>query len=148
MLDLDCQILKILSRNNGKARLKTIQENIKLKRGTRVPLSTINSCIERLEKSGYVNWVRYSPVNLTEQGENLANELLRHAQLLEVLLFNELDISAKDAHSESEKLNLLLSCDIINKICEKYGHPSKCPCGDAILSSPTCFCEAEETKLN
>lgn len=143
MLDIDYQILKIIYRNNGKVRIKQIQEEFKIKKDSELPLSTINSCIERLERKGLVNWIRYSPLKLTEKGENLAKELIRHARLLETLLYNELELSAKEAHIESEKFNLLFSCNTINKICEKYKHPSECPCGDTILSSINCYCEKE-----
>jgi DtxR family Mn-dependent transcriptional regulator len=146
MIDFDYQILKIIYRNNGKARLKYIQQRFKDIRGEETPLSTINSCLERLEKLGYVNWVRYSPILLTDDGLNLAKELIRHAQLLEVLLYNELRLTAEDAHIESEKFNLMLSCETINKICEKYNHPIICPCGDKILSAPNCYCIVEIDK--
>ena len=67
--------------------------------------------------------------------------MIRHAKLMEILLTEELDLNVKEAHEESEKFNLLLSCNIINRICEKYNHPSKCPCGEVILNSSGCHCE-------
>lgn len=143
MLDIDYQILKIIYRTNEKARLKHIQEEIKKTKDIIIPSSTINSCIERLEKKELVDWVRYSPFKLTEKGLDLAKELIRHAQLLEILLYNELNLSAEEAHVESEKFNLSFSCNTINKICEKYKHPLECPCGDTILSSNNCYCEKE-----
>ncbi|MFX1386237.1 MAG: metal-dependent transcriptional regulator [Promethearchaeota archaeon] len=143
MLDIDYQILKVIYRTNGQARLKDIQEEIRKRNGIKIPLSTINSCVERLEKKEFVNWIRYSPLKLTEKGLNLAKELIRHAQLLELLLHNELDLSPEEAHVESEKFNLLFSCNTINKICVKYQHPSECPCGDTILNSKHCYCEYE-----
>ncbi len=141
MLDMDYQILKIIYRTNGNAKLKHIQEEIKTLKGIEIPLSTINSCIERLEKKKYVDWIRYSPLKLTNRGTNLAKELIRHARLLELLLYNELELSAEEAHTESEKFNLLFSCETINKICEKYSHPEECPCGEEISNSSDCFCE-------
>ena len=140
MLDIDYQILKIIFRNNENVRLKRIQTEIKENRGVKIPLSTINSCLERLEKAELIKWVRYSHVELTLKGVNLAKELLRHAQLLELLLFNELDLSIDKAHAESEKLNLMLSCETINRICEKYNHPNYCPCGNEIPNSDSCYC--------
>lgn len=141
MLDIDYQILKVIYRTNGNAKLKYIQHEVEAVKGIKIPLSTINSCIERLEKKKYVNWIRYYPLKLTTRGTNLAKELIRHARLLELLLYNELELSAEEAHIESEKSNLLFSCKTINKICEKYSHPEECPCGEEISNSSDCFCE-------
>jgi DtxR family Mn-dependent transcriptional regulator len=140
MLDIDYQILKIIFRNDEKVRLKKIQSEIKLIKGIKIALSTINSCLERLEKAEFIKWIRYSHVELTQKGVNLAKELLRHAQLLELLLYNELELSIDQAHEESEKLNLMFSCETINRICEKYNHPNFCPCGNEIPNSETCYC--------
>ncbi len=147
MQEIDYLILKILCRNNKPARLKKIREEIKNQKGLETPFSTINSSIERLEKLDYVEWTRYYPIKLTEKGLNLAKELIRHAQLLELFLYNELKLSRDDAHYESEKLNLLLSCETINKICEKYSHPTICPCGEEILNSKHCYCLDEPKKI-
>jgi len=148
MLDIDYQILKIIYRNDKQVRLKQIQEEIKCIKCIEIALSTINSCLERLEKENLVNWIRYSHVELTQKGENLAKELLRHAQLLELLLYNELEISIDKAHEESEKLNLMLSCETINRICEKYNHPNYCPCGIEIPNSESCYCGEDKKNSN
>jgi DtxR family Mn-dependent transcriptional regulator len=148
MLDLDYQILKIIFRNHGSARLKEIQEEIMNIKNVEIPLSTINSCLERLEKGKFVTWVRYSHVELAQKGRNLAKELLRHAQLLELFLHNELELSVDKAHAESEKLNLLLSCETINKICQKYNHPNYCPCGNEIPNSDSCYCGEGHKNFN
>ena len=148
MLDIDYLILKIIYRNEKRVKLKEIQKEIKSIRNIQIPLSTINSCLERLERESYIKWIRYVNVELTQKGENLAKELLRHAQLLELLLYNELEISIDKAHEESEKFNLMLSCDTINRICEKYNHPNYCPCGNEIPNSDKCYCEGEQKKSN
>jgi len=105
------------------------------------PHSTIGSCVKRLQKFGYIEYQRYSDVKLSIKGKNLAYELERHARLLEVLLYNALDMTPQEAHEESKKFNLLLSCSIVNKICEKYDHPKFCPCGEEIKNSSNCYCE-------
>ncbi len=135
MLDLDCKVLKLLHRSPVPLKVGDIAIALD------IPHSTIGSCVKRLEHEKYVEYDRYNVVKLTDSGKNLAIELIRHSQLMEVLLYYELGLSAEIAHDESEKLNLLFSCGIINKICEKYNHPEKCPCGDEILSSGTCYCE-------
>ena len=97
MLDLDYQILKIIYRNKDNARLKQIQKEFLDSNEINIPLSTLNSCLERLEKKEYIEWVRYKPPTLNDKGAQLAKELLRHAQLLEVFLCNELGLSVEEA---------------------------------------------------
>lgn len=103
----------------------------------------MGSCITRLKRKEIVNYEAYHEVELTSKGRDLAIELIRHARLIETLLHYELGVKSELAHRESEKLNLLFSCETINKICKKYGHPKKCPCGEEILSSSRCICETE-----
>jgi DtxR family transcriptional regulator, Mn-dependent transcriptional regulator len=138
MIDLDYKVIKFLY--NSKKPLKISQIAHKLNKKH----TTLASCIKRLKEKGYVNYEPFHEVKLTNKGRDVALELLRHERLLELLLFNELEITAEEAHAESMKLNLLLSCDTINKICKKYGHPKKCPCGDDIIDSRSCFCERIE----
>jgi len=134
MLDLEYKVIKIIYRSE-KLKVGGISNQLQL------PHSTVGSCVKRLEKDGYVIYDRYKPVKLSVKGENLAIELIRHSRLLECLLINELGLDSKIAHEESEKFNLLLSCETVNKICEKYDHPTECPCGESILNSSTCRCE-------
>ncbi len=136
MLDLDYKVIKVLYHQND-LKVGTIAKKLEL------PHSTVGSCIKRLENKGYVIYHRYKPVLLSIKGRELAIELTRHARLLEMLLINEFNLNQVEAHSECEKFNLLFSCELINKICQKYDHPKSCPCGEKILSSPGCFCEKE-----
>lgn len=135
MLDIDYKILKILYRSSKFLKVGQLARTLNL------PHSTVGSCIKRLENEKLVIYERYKPVALSKEGIDLAKELIRHAQLLELLLFKELNLKNEEAHEESEKFNLLFSCNTINKICEKYGHPKECPCGENILNSNNCFCE-------
>lgn len=136
MLDIDYEVLRNLFKN-GALKVGTLAKNLNY------PHSTVGSCIKRLESQGYVNYERYKPVDLSEKGKDFTIELRRHAHLLEILLINELEIKAENAHAECEKINLLFSCDVINKICERYGHPKECPCGEEILNSSGCYCEED-----
>ncbi|MGB5911118.1 MAG: metal-dependent transcriptional regulator [Promethearchaeia archaeon] len=140
MLDIDSKVLKHLYKYS-KQKVGYISRKFGLAH------STIGSSVKRLEKENLVKYKRYQVVELTKKGKNLTMELSRHAQLLELLLYNELGITAEQAHQESEKFNLLFSCETINKICEKYNHPKICPCGDEINNSPNCFCEGYTREL-
>ena len=141
MNDIDYKVLKIIYKNGGKAKIKHIQQNLKNYGYDNVRYSTIDSCVERLHEQNLLIWEKYKPIKLTSEGEDFAKETIRHTQLLEVLLYKELDLTTKQAHYESEKFNLPLSCNTINKICEKYNHPEECPCGERILNSEACYCQ-------
>jgi DtxR family Mn-dependent transcriptional regulator len=140
LIDLDYKILKILYRSPKSLKVGEISKLMDL------PHSTIGTCIKRLEKENYVIYKRYQPVSLSEHGKDLAIELIRHAKLMEILLFEELGLSVEDAHEESEKFNLLFSCSTINKICDKYNHPTRSPCGELILNSNDCYCNELKKK--
>ncbi len=137
MQDLDFIVVKLLYRQSTPLKIGKIAKEL------RVPHSTLGSCITRLKRKEIVNYEAYHEVELTSKGRDLAIELIRHARLIETLLHYELGVKSELAHRESEKLNLLFSCETINKICKKYGHPKKCPCGEEILSSSRCICETE-----
>ena len=137
MMDLDYKVIKYLYRSKKPQKISNIKNFIKIAH------STLGSCVKRLRDAGYVNYEAHHEVELTSKGKDLAIELFRHSRLTETLLYYELGVNPELAHRESEKLNLLLSCETINKICKKYGHPKKCPCGEEILSSSRCICESE-----
>jgi len=139
MIDLDYKVIKFLYTNKKPIRISQIAHKLKIKH------STLGSCVKRLKTNGYVNYEPFYEVLLTNKGIEVAKELLRHERLLELLLFNELGMTAEESHAESVKFNLLLSCNTINKICEKYGHPKRCPCGDEIVNSKNCSCELKLT---
>ncbi|MFX1328130.1 MAG: metal-dependent transcriptional regulator [Promethearchaeota archaeon] len=137
MIDLDYKVLKFLYNNRKPIKISPMARKLGTKH------STLGSCVKRLKKEGYVNYEPFYEVFLTNKGIDLAKELLRHERLLELLFYNELGMTIEEAHEESAKLNLLLSCNTINKICEKYGHPKRCPCGDEILDTKKCYCESD-----
>ncbi|MFW9822711.1 MAG: iron dependent repressor, metal binding and dimerization domain protein [Candidatus Thorarchaeota archaeon] len=136
MLDIDYKIICYLNKNK-KRKVGDIARHFKLAH------STVGSSVKRLEEEYLVVYKRYQWVELTIKGKNIANELLRHAHLLELLLHKELGLTVEQANQESAKFNLLFSCDTINKICEKYNHPKMCPCGVEINITPNCFCEED-----
>ncbi|HEY0088252.1 MAG TPA: iron dependent repressor, metal binding and dimerization domain protein [Candidatus Lokiarchaeia archaeon] len=135
MIDLDFKVIKCLYRSQNFMKVGELSTKMDIAH------STLGSCIGRLKKKGHVIYKAYHTVELTESGKDLARELIRHSKLLELLLFHELGLSAEEAHEESEKFNLLFSCNTINKICEKYDHPKNGPCKELIPNSESCFCE-------
>jgi len=140
MNNLDYSVIRFLFEVEKPLKIGNIKQELE------IPHSTLGSCIERLEKKGFVEYEPYYEVELTDKGKEFAKELLRHRHLIEILLYNELGLEKESAHEESQKFNLLLSCETINKICERYGHPKRCPCGSDILDSKNCYCQKRSKK--
>lgn len=138
MIGLDYSVVKLLHRSDLPLKVGGIAKKLNL------PHSTLGSCIVRLQSGDLVKYKAYKEVILTEKGRELARELIRHAQLIELFLHKSLGLSIEEAHKESEKINFLFTCGTINKICEKFNHPITCPCGKPILESRNCYCEIKK----
>ncbi len=103
-----------------------------------LPQSTIATVVARLVKKGLVEHSKGRPVTISPTGVKIGNEMIRHHRLLEVALVDQLKLSHDDMHNEAIKLMLIVNCKTINKIADKYNHPSECPGGSPIPDSPLC----------
>jgi DtxR family Mn-dependent transcriptional regulator len=88
--------------------------------------------IKKLADLGLVAHVPYRGVQLTEEGERLALEVLRHHRLLELYLATQLDVPWDRVHEEAEALEHVLSEDLEARIAAKLGNPTHDPHGDPI----------------
>jgi DtxR family Mn-dependent transcriptional regulator len=88
--------------------------------------------IKKLADLGLVAHVPYRGVQLTDDGERLALEVLRHHRLLELYLATQLDVPWDRVHEEAEALEHVLSEDLEARIAAKLGNPTHDPHGDPI----------------
>ena len=91
--------------------------------------------VKKLVALGLVAHERYKGVRLTERGERLALEVLRHHRLLELYLAESLGVPWDRVHDEAEVLEHVLSEELEQLIAEKLGHPTHDPHGDPIPTS-------------
>lgn len=89
---------------------------------------------KRLHELGLVRHTRYRGVELTEAGEHIALEVMRHHRLLELYLANELGYSWEEVHAEAERLEHHVSERFEARIDSLLGHPTHDPHGDPIPS--------------
>ena len=61
-------------------------------------------------------------VELTELGQSNAEHITNHHFILERFLKDSLEVSNEFAHQEALKLSNVISCELIDKICEKYNY--------------------------
>jgi len=95
------------------------------------PASASGMC-KRLGELGLVDHVRYKGVVLTQAGERVALEVLRHHRLLELFLAERLDVPWDRVHDEAEVLEHVLSEELEALIAAKLGDPTVDPHGDPI----------------
>jgi DtxR family Mn-dependent transcriptional regulator len=86
--------------------------------------STLNSVLKRLTERQFIIWEKYGVVHLTKLGTEKAAHITNHHFIIEKFLKDSLNISDEFAHKEALNLSRLISCELIEKICEKYKY---CP---------------------
>jgi DtxR family Mn-dependent transcriptional regulator len=71
-------------------------------------------------------------VRLTEAGERVAVEVIRHHRLLELYLAQTLGVDVADVHDEADRLEHALSEELEARIDRALGFPTHDPHGDPI----------------
>jgi DtxR family transcriptional regulator, Mn-dependent transcriptional regulator len=97
-----------------------------------VTAASASGMVKKLDSLGLVTHVPYKGVELTEDGERLALEVIRHHRLLELYLAESLDVPWDRVHAEAEVLEHVLSEELEELIAAKLGNPTVDPHGDPI----------------
>jgi DtxR family transcriptional regulator, Mn-dependent transcriptional regulator len=100
-----------------------------------VTAASASSMVKKLADQELVEHAPYRGVRLTQEGERVALEVLRHHRLLELYLSEHLDVPWDRVHDEAEALEHVLSEDLEARIAEKLGNPTHDPHGDPIPSA-------------
>jgi len=93
---------------------------------------TVSSMLGKLEERGLAEREEYKGVTLTEEGELVALEILRHHRLIEAFLTEHLDYDWADVHEEADRLEHHISEQFEARIAEALGDPGLDPHGDPI----------------
>ncbi|MDZ7700911.1 MAG: metal-dependent transcriptional regulator [Halobacteriales archaeon] len=93
---------------------------------------TVTSMLGKLDDRGLVEREKYKGVRLTEQGERVALEVVRHHRLLEAYLTEHLDFDWSEVHDEADALEHHISEALEARIAESLGDPAVDPHGDPI----------------
>lgn len=96
--------------------------------------ASVTGMIRKLVKAGLVEHEPYKGVWLTEIGEKIALEVLRHHRLLELYLADHLNYTWDEIHDEAERLEHVISEKFEATISELMGNPTHDPHGDPIPS--------------
>jgi len=106
---------------------------------------TVSSMLTKLDERGLIDREEYRGVTLTEEGEVVALEILRHHRLLESFLTEHLDYDWADVHEEADRLEHHVSDELTARIAESLDNPGVDPHGDPIPDADLELPEAGET---
>ncbi|WP_336133897.1 metal-dependent transcriptional regulator [Natronomonas amylolytica] len=106
---------------------------------------TVSSMLGKLEDRGLIDREEYRGVTLTDEGEVVALEILRHHRLLEAFLTEQLDYDWADVHEEADRLEHHVSDELTERIAEVLGNPGVDPHGDPIPDADLRLPESEDT---
>lgn len=94
--------------------------------------ASVNEMCRKLEKEQLLNYIPYSGVNLTAQGEELARDILRKHRIWEVFLVGNLDFDFEEAHKIACQLEHYTPEDLADRLEEFLEYPQVNPRGESI----------------
>lgn len=97
-----------------------------------VSSASVTNMLKRLAEMKLVAYQSYRGVALTEAGEKIALEIIRHHRLLELYLKEVMGYGWEQLHEEAEHLEHHISEAFESKLEELLGYPTHDPHGDPI----------------
>lgn len=93
------------------------------------------SMIKTLAESGFVMHQLHYGVQLTQRGRNLAIHVVRRHRIVELFLVQTLGMDWSEVHEEAEKLEHVVSDEVVQRLDALLGYPTVDPHGDPIPSA-------------
>jgi DtxR family Mn-dependent transcriptional regulator len=125
----------LLQTRSGKATTNELADRMA------VSPAAATAMVKKLAEMGLVEHRRYHGAMLTEAGERVAVEVVRHHRLLELYLTQALGLPWDSVHIEAERLEHVLSEELEAALDRALGFPDTDPHGDPIpgpdLTLPT-----------
>jgi DtxR family Mn-dependent transcriptional regulator len=106
--------------------------------------SSATAMLKKLAALGLAEHAPYRGVTLTEAGNRIALEVIRHHRLLEQYLAETLGVAIDAVHAEADRLEHALSEELEARIDEQLGFPTHDPHGHPI---PDAGLQVERSQL-
>ncbi len=94
--------------------------------------AAVSKMLKHLAALKLVKHSRYYGVELTQAGEKIALEVIRHHRLIELYLVKALGVPWDRVDAEAEVLEHVLSEELEERMADVLGHPKRDPHGDPI----------------
>lgn len=122
------KVIYTLVRERGEKRASTSAISDRME----VSAASATNMMQKLADMRLVEYVPYRGVSLTDAGEKIALEVIRHHRLIELYLAEALGYSWDTVHDEAERLEHVISEEFEDRIDAMLGHPTTDPHGDPI----------------
>ncbi|MFN8151055.1 MAG: metal-dependent transcriptional regulator [Solirubrobacterales bacterium] len=132
-------IYALSSRAEGPIGTSSLAERLGVSPGT------VTAMLKRMDSLGLLRYEPYRGVELTEAGERMALEVIRHHRIIESYLAEALGMPWDRVHDEAEVLEHYISEELEQRMAAALGDPSHDPHGDPI-PSPELELEEEHTR--
>lgn len=110
--------------------------------------ASVSGMLRKLNDLGYLDYVRYHGVKLSDEGRLAALRVIRRHRLLELFLFEVLGVPWDEVHDEAELLEHALSPRLCDLIAARLGDPALDPHGDPIPSKDGVVVEVRHEQLS
>ena len=130
-----------IQREKGKVSTNAVSEKL------RVAPASVSSMIKKLSEKKLLTHKRYQGVKLTQAGQKIALEVIRHHRLIELYLAEALGVPWDQVHEEAEKWEHVLSEDLEDRMDAALGHPTRDPHGSPIPSRDGTIIELDSVPL-
>ncbi|MFO7792527.1 MAG: metal-dependent transcriptional regulator [Candidatus Saliniplasma sp.] len=100
---------------------------------------TVTEVLPVLDEEGYIEYIPYYGVKLTEDGVNLGKNIVRTHRVLEVFLKRYFSLDQDQLHEKACQMEHIFDEEMIDEMCKRLGAPGRCPHGKKIPS-----CDFEE----
>jgi DtxR family Mn-dependent transcriptional regulator len=101
-------------------------------REQRVSPASASAMVKKLAALELIEHEPYRGAHLTDAGERVAIEVIRHHRLLELYLAETLGVHVDDVHDEADRLEHVISEELEARIDRALGFPTHDPHGDPI----------------
>ncbi|MBX2873917.1 MAG: metal-dependent transcriptional regulator [Saprospiraceae bacterium] len=118
--------LYFLDEQAGKINLTELSKHL----GVSKP--TANNMIKKLEEHGWVNYRKYKPVMLTEEGRRTAALIIRKHRLTEMFLHQVMGFGWEEVHEIAEQMEHIQSPTLFARMDEMLNYPTVDPHGSPI----------------
>lgn len=139
--------LKIIYSLSAQSADRTVNTN-SIAEQHKAKAASVSDMLKKLAEKGLLEYQKYKPVKLTENGQRLALSVIRKHRLWETFLVNILKYKWDEVHELAEQLEHIKSDELINRIDKFLAYPKFDPHGDPIPDAKGNFSGEKRTKVS